>query len=111
MSVNNLTQTTNEQGTIQNVIINEIRQKIYDAVVNTENISKEKYEAKEELIKSADNMTTQQKLKALDENYERRNQELWQNVRCLALKSSGVVGVAIGGPITVKNIRCFLSII
>lgn len=87
MNENNLTQTTNEQDTLQSIGISEVRQKIYDAVTDAENTSKDKYAAKQKLIESADDMTTQEKLDAMDKNYDRRNQERWQNVLCFAVIS------------------------
>ena len=110
MNNNNLIQATNEQDTMQSTIINEVRQKISDAAINAENTSKEKYAAKEKLIASADDMTTQEKLDAMDSNYDRRNQERWQNVLRFAAMSFGVVGIAIGSPIAVKNVRKLLSV-
>ena len=107
MNNNNLIQATNEQDTMQSTIINEVRQKISDAAINT---SKEKYAAKEKLIASADDMTTQEKLDAMDSNYDRRNQERWQNVLRFAAMSFSVVGIAIGSPIAVKNVRKLLSV-
>ena len=95
---------------MQSTIINEVRQKISDAAINAENTSKEKYAAKEKLIASADDMTTQEKLDAMDSNYDRRNQERWQNVLRFVAMSFSVVGIAIGSPIAVKNVRKLLSV-
>ena len=92
MNNNNLIQATNEQDTMQSTIINEVRQKISDAAIN------------------AENTTTQEKLDAMDSNYDRRNQERWQNVLRFAAMSFSVVGIAIGSPIAVKNVRKLLSV-
>ena len=91
MNNNNLIQATNEQDTMQSTIINEVRQKISDAAINAD-------------------MTTQEKLDAMDSNYDRRNQERWQNVLRFAAMSFSVVGIAIGSPIAVKNVRKLLSV-
>ena len=109
MNENNLTQTTNEQDTLQNIVISEVRQKIYDAVTDAENTSKDKYAAKQKLIESADDMTTQEKLDAMDKNYDRRNQERWQNALCFAVISFTVVGLAVGSSTAIKNIRRLLT--
>lgn len=42
--------------------------------------SKEKYDLKTRLIEEADDMTTKEKLDALDQNYDRHNQEVWQGI-------------------------------
>lgn len=42
--------------------------------------SKEKYAIKSKLIENAKDLTTSEKLLALDANYDRHNQEMWQNI-------------------------------
>ena len=106
MNENNLTQTTNEHDTLQSIVISEVRQKISNTANDAENTAKEKYIAKQKLIESADDMTTHEKLNAMDKNYDRRNQERWQNVFYFAVISFSVVGLAIGSPVAVKNVRC-----
>lgn len=105
MNENNLTQTTNEHDTLQSIVISEVRQKISNTANDAENTAKEKYIAKQKLIESADDMTTHEKLNAMDKNYDRRNQERWQNVFYFAVISFSVVGLAIGSPVAVKNVR------
>lgn len=107
MNENNLTQTTNQKGALQSIVIPEVRQKIFDAATNTENMSKEKYTAKQKLIESANDMTTQEKLDAMDKNYDRRNQERWQNVICFVVVSLSFI--AINSPAAVKNVRKLLT--
>lgn len=102
-------QPIDETKSLQNIIIDEVRQKISDAATDAENTSKEKYTAKEKLIESADDMTTQEKLDAMDTNYDRRNQERWQDVFYFAVISFSVVGLAIGSPFAVKNVRRLLT--
>lgn len=102
-------QPIDETKSLQNIIIDEVRQKISATATDAENTSKEKYTAKEKLIESADDMTTQEKLDAMDTNYDRRNQERWQNVFYFAVISFSVVGLAIGSPVAVKNVRRLLS--
>lgn len=109
MNENNLTQTTNKKDTLPSIDISEVRQKISDAATDAENTSKEKYAAKQKLIESANDMTTQEKLDAMDKNYDRRNQERWQNVLCFAVMSFSVFGLAISSPAAVKNVRRLLT--
>ena len=109
MNENNLTQTTNEHDTLQSIVISEVRQKISNTANDAENTAKEKYIAKQKLIESADDMTTHEKLNAMDKNYDRRNQERWQNVFYFAVISFSVVGLAIGSPVAVKNVRRLLT--
>ena len=109
MNENNLTQTTNEHDTLQSIVISEVRQKISNTANDAENTAKEKYIAKQKLIESADDMTTHEKLNAMDKNYDRRNQERWQNVFYFAVISFSVGGLAIGSPVAVKNVRRLLT--
>ena len=109
MNENNLTQTTNEHDTLQSIVISEVRQKISNTANDAENTAKEKYIAKQKLIESADDMTTHEKLNAMDKNYDRRNQERWQHVFYFAVISFSVVGLAIGSPVAVKNVRRLLT--
>lgn len=62
---------------------NKLQQNIFDSMTDAESNSKEKYSTKARLIEKATDMTTNEKLEALDKNYNRRNQELWQNIGCL----------------------------
>ena len=109
MNNNNLTQITNEKDTLQKIVISEVHQKVSDATTDAEKTSKEKYITKQKLIESAKDMTTQEKLDAMDKNYDRRNQERWQNVLHFAVISFSVVGLAIGSPVAVKNVRRLFS--
>ena len=80
-----------------------------NAVIDAEATSEEKYITKQKLIVSADDMNTQEQLDAMDRNYDRRNQERWQNVLYFAVVSFSVVGIAIGSPIAIKNVHRLLS--
>ena len=99
-----------EQKSFQDIIGNTVYPKISDAATDAENISREKYKAKKNLIESANDLTTQEKLDAMDKNYDRWNQELWQNILHFTIISFSTVGIAIGGPIAVRNIYKFLTI-
>lgn len=67
--------------------------------------SKEKYDLKAKLIEEADDMTTKEKLDALDQNYDRHNQEVWQGIIIFGVVSLTLIGVAVGNPTIVKNVR------
>lgn len=103
-------QPINKTKSLQNIIIDKVYQRISDVATDAEKTSKEKYITKEKLIESADDMTTQEKLNAMDTNYDCRNQERWQNVFYFAVISFSVVGLAIGSPLAVKNVRKLLTI-
>ena len=109
MNDNNMIHITNEQDTMQTIFINEVRQIISDAATDAENASKEKYAAKMKLIASANDMTTQDKLDAMDRTYDRMNQESWQNVLRFTVISISLFGITVGSPIAIKNVRKFLS--
>lgn len=109
MNENNLIQTTNEQDILQSIVISEVRQKISDAATDAENTSKKKYATKQNLIESANDMNTNEKLEAIDRNYDRRNQERWQNALYFAVIFFSAVGILIGSPVAVKNVRRLLA--
>lgn len=67
--------------------------------------SKEKYNLKARLIEEADDMTTKEKLDALDQNYDRHNQEVWQGIVIFGVLSLSIIGIAAGNPSILKNIR------
>ncbi len=75
---------------------NKLQQTILDSMADAENISKEKYSTKARLIENATDMTTNEKLEALDKNYDRRNQELWQNIFRFVGVSICIASIAIG---------------
>lgn len=108
MNEQNTMQPLDETKSFQDIIIDEVRQKISDATIDAETTSKEKYIGKQKLIESANDMNTQEKLDAMDRNYDRRSQERWQNVLCFAVISFSVVRLAIGSPATIKTIRRLL---
>ena len=109
MNEQNTMQPLDEAKSLQNIIIDEVRQKISDATTDAEATSKEKYITKLKLLESADDMNNQEKLDAMDRNYDRRNQERWQNTLYFAVISFSLVGIAIGSPIVTKNVRRLLS--
>lgn len=109
MNEQNTMQPLDDTKSLQNIIVNEIYQKISDATTNAENASKEKNITKIKLIESANDMNTQEKLDAMDRNYIRRNQERWQNILCFTVISFSVVGLAIGSPAIIKNVRRLLA--
>lgn len=91
-------------------LLNDLQSKITDAFNDSELISETKYTEKMQLIKSATDMSTQEKLDAMDNNYERRNQEYWQNIATFAIIYLSVIVIAIGSPVAVKSIRkCFAA--
>ena len=103
------TQPITETNSLKNIIFDEVQQKISNTIIDAENVSKEKYAAKEKLIESANGMTTQEKLDAMDKNYDRRNQERWQNMLYYAVISFSIVGIVLGKPVAIKNVRKLLN--
>lgn len=94
---------------LRKAILTDVQQKISEAAFSAEKESKEKYEAKAKLIEAATDMSTQEKLDAMDKNYERRNQENWQNVLTFATVSIGVIGLVVGSPAAVKTVRKLIA--
>ena len=109
MNENSSIKTIPKQNTLQDILINDVRRKISEAAIDAENVSKEKYAAKAKMIEAATDMSTKEKLDAMDKNYDRRNQERWQNVLYFAVVSLSAVGLTVGSPVAVKNIRKHLT--
>lgn len=95
--------------TIHESLLNNLWSKITDAFNDSELISETKYTQKMKLIESATDMSTQEKLDAMDNNYERRNQERWQNIAVFAIISLSAIGIAFGSPAAAKSIRKCLA--
>lgn len=84
MNANNSITTLLRENTSQEAILNDFK-KISDAVNDSEKVSKEKYETKLKLIKSSTDMSTQEKLDAIDKNCDCRDQEHRQNILTFAI--------------------------
>ena len=105
MNENNYIQTIDENSTLQDSIIENMCLKAFESISDAENTSKEKYITKTMLIKSSNDMSTQEKLTSLDKNYEYRNYERWQNLLYFAIIPFSVLGVAVASPMAMKNVR------
>ena len=105
MNENNYIQTIDENSTLQDSIIENMYLKAFASISDAENTSKEKYITKTMLIKSSNDMSTQEKLTSLDKNYECRNYERWQNLLYFAIIPFSVLGVAVASPMAMKNVR------
>ncbi|MEA5003595.1 MAG: hypothetical protein VB081_08860 [Christensenella sp.] len=92
MNNNNSIPTTTDNDNLKSTILAEAQHLFSDIALSTEKESKEKYAAKAKLIEGATDMSTQEKLKALDKNNERRNQEKLQNA-ILAVVFLAVFGI------------------
>ena len=103
MNKKNSIQTINEQSILQDYNIKEIYKKTHEVVFDSENESKKKYIVKRKLIESADDISTREKLDAMDKNYDRWNQERRQNALNFTIIFLGLFVIAIGGPIVVKK--------
>ena len=67
--------------------------------------SKEKYERKAKLIEEAEDMNTKEKLEAMDQNYDRHNQEVLQGVVRLGMAILIVVCITSGNTTVIKVVR------
>lgn len=79
--------------------------KVNDSLCHT---SKEKYDLKAKLIKEADDMTSKEKLDALDQNYDRHNQEVWQNIIIFGVVSITLIEIAVRNLSIVKKVHRFV---
>lgn len=105
MNENNYIQTTTKSNILHDSIIENMYIKAYESITNAENSSKEKYITKATLIKSSNDMSTQEILTSLDKNYECRNGERRQNVLYFTIITFSVLGAVVVSPIAVKNIH------
>ncbi len=85
--------------------INIITDRIKEASDSLYHTSKEKYDLKARLIEGADDMTTKEKLDALDQNYDRHTQEVWQGIIIFGTVSLALIGLAYRNPTVIKSIR------
>lgn len=108
MNKNNLIQATSEQGIIKDTIKG-IHKKISETSSDGANTSKEKYLAKVKLIEEANDISTQEKLNAMDSNYDCWNKEHWQNMFYYTFVSFSMLGVTIGSYVAVKSVRKLLT--
>lgn len=99
---------TTDDSNFKDTIFSDVQKILSDTILSTEKESKDKYEAKAKLIEKATDMSTQEKLTALDKNYTCRNLEAWQNILCFAAISVGALGLFMGNPVTTKNVRKLL---
>ena len=62
------------------VLYQNISEQVSEVSATLNETSKEKYDKKITLIENAQDMTTKEKLDAIDKCYDRRTQESWQNI-------------------------------
>lgn len=90
----------NEQGTMQNYIINCILQIAFYA----NDLSKEKYLIKKRSIEQSNDMSTQEKLDAWDNNYDHWRQEHWLTALCHLAIVAFIARTMKGNPAMMKRI-------
>lgn len=78
---------------------------IKEARDNLYHTSKEKYDLKAKLIEKADDMTTKEKLDALDHNYDRHTQEVSQGILIFGVASLTLIGIVAGNPTIIRNVH------
>lgn len=95
-------------GNITEAGISVITNRMKEASDSLYHTSKEKYNLKAKLIEEADDMTTKEKLDALDQNYDRHNQEVWHGMiifGVVSLTSLTLIRISAGKHTITKNIR------
>lgn len=101
--------TAKDNNNLRNTLLTKAQQLILDAAFSVESESKGKYATKAKLIESAEDMSTQEKLNALDRNYEQRNQESRQNAITFTVVSLGVFALIVGSSSAIKNVRKLMA--
>jgi len=80
-----------------------IENRITDAVDSLASSSKKKYEHKAALIENATDMTTLEKLDALDGNFSRHRQEIIEGI-VFSVISLALLGIAVKNPAAIKHV-------
>ncbi len=88
---------------------NNISERISEAASTLNNSSKEKYNKKIALIENAPDMSTKEKLSAMDQSYDRYRDETWQTILCVAGVSLAVLGIFYGSPVAARSIRRLIA--
>lgn len=102
MNSKSITPVTNAPSSMQNEVFNKMSIIVSNAFNESEKASKELYNEKSKLIISAKDMSTAEKLTALNENYCTRHQQQSQNV-CSHIVGFGIiVCVSVVTPVIVK---------
>lgn len=86
-----------------------LSERVKEASDNLYTASKDKYDQKTKIIENATDMTTEEKLEALDRNYDRHTQEVWQGILVFGAIGLGMLGLAAGNPAIVKNVRRLIA--
>ena len=102
MNPNNSSTTLSSENTLPHVVRDTICQKIYETVDDANKLSDEKYKSAEKLIQEAPDMSTQEKLDAMNKNYERWHYERWNNTIVFTVVALCLLGLAVKGPIAVR---------
>lgn len=102
MNNNYSSQTNSNQ--ILNEITKTILSKVNDAYITSENESSEKYITKSKLIESAVDMSAQEKIDALDKNYNQRKHEHYDNFFSYSISSLCAVSITTVGPAVISKI-------
>ena len=100
---NTLTDTTSNN--IINAVMQNASEQISEVATSLNETSKEKYNKKISLIENASDMTTKEKLDAMDHCYECITHEAWQNVLLYVGVSVTIIGFAIGSPVAIKSFK------
>lgn len=101
----NIIAANNISADLASAAIRGINDRINAAADSLYTASKEKYVRKAKLIESARGMTVKEKLDALDQNYDRHNQEVWQGIIIVGVISFALAGLASGNRSIIKTIR------
>lgn len=105
---NTITSTSpNEQ--LSNLSSEIITNQISAATQQLNIISKEKYDNKNKLIENATDMTTKEKLEAMDQNYAKHFREVYSSIFAFALLSLSIAGIAVGSPTVIKSVKKIIA--
>lgn len=97
--------------TLLNTIIGESYKKTLEILTDAEKTSIEKYKTKEEMIKSAKDLSTKEKLEAMDQNYDRKEVEQWKNALLYTTLTIGLTAFIYKFPIdTSRTYKSFSDI-
>lgn len=92
-----------------NAVMQNTSEQISEIATALNETSKEKYDKKISLIENAKDMTTTEKLNAMDQCYACRSHEAWQNILLFAGVSITIFGLAVGSPAAVKSFKKLIA--
>ncbi|MDD3795251.1 MAG: hypothetical protein PHE06_04640 [Lachnospiraceae bacterium] len=82
-----------------------ISKKLTDTVNNLNNVAKDKYNKKNEIIESASDLSTSEKLEAIDRNFAQYVREEYTSIVIFTFLSISILGITAVSPTVIKSFK------